>query len=585
MAKQFILRVDDVGRASHRSVFDLVLWAMEEKVPLHLGVVGCEIRSMPNSLRDILVFGVKSGFLKLWNHGYSRIRFGSTASSDFINDVVLGHNEIVDRMGVEPTGFAFSYRNCSVSEFDLIASSYPDYFILERDCCEWPVVTPELNSYANGQPDLACFVERLARLGSVDKVVVQVHPCRWSSSGFAAFKACIAYLQDSQAFSCVFVGGQNGCVDSGFGLNGDRFSAVQDMSGVLADWWRRRAGGYSDRLSNFISYFLARYERDALKNWAQLRKELYPFRPARILDVGCGLGNWSLPFSMGDASVRLVLNDINATICEALSDGVKELGGALTGVSVDGRNLLERECECGDSFDFLICANTFNYLDPGAFFGFAKDVVVQGGRLLLMVQTSAFNRMRYKSAMASKDRSVAVEVLQSEFATLMAREFFVTVKGVRHVFSPTEIVGLAFLHGFSLEREFVPYAEMRDEGDSVYECLVFKKDLIPIRALENNPSWRKECEELLARSFGSSVARSVGVKSNLTSIEVSVHEDWRSSLRLNLCNERAVEWVRSAIDGIVSCREVDVGFSCSQDVSPALIAFKDRVEKMAMALR
>ncbi len=202
----------------------------------------------------------------------------------------------------------------------------------------------------------------------------------------------------------------------------------------LSDRWGESSDEYVPYLSNFKSYFLVRFNSDTQKNWHQVLAELFPYRPQRILDIGCGLGNWSLPFWLSGESKALTLNDVNQTIVKALNDGISSLP-VRDGISIPSDNLLTMKEVPQEVLQLSRLCQYLNYLDPIDFFRFAQASVSAGGRMLLMLQTPAFNRLRYRLALESKDCPVAAEVLGSDFLNVAAEDLR-NVPGRRQAYIP-----------------------------------------------------------------------------------------------------------------------------------------------------
>ena len=113
-------------------------------------------------------------------------------------------------------------------------------------------------------------------------------------------------------------------------------------------------------------------EREVLRVFAQ-----YTFR--RVLDIGCGDGNFSLLFGKASGSEELFGVDISETAVKlASSKGVRAFQ-----VNVDLEDLPFE----GDSFDAIFCGETLEHLfDPDHLIEEAFRVLKPGGYLLAAVK-------------------------------------------------------------------------------------------------------------------------------------------------------------------------------------------------------
>lgn len=510
--KRFVIKLDDIGRDSSRPVIAVILWALENRFPVSIGAIGAYLKSLPQELVDLIKLAAQAGCVEVWNHGFKHIRYDQVSDEAIAFDVVEGDKAIRQTFGVEPAGFGFPFNSCTEGCIAVVRDLFPGYFIYETDFEGFKRVTPEYNIFADGQPNLSRFIERIGPPGKYSDFVLQAHPPRWTKAGFDEFVQCALYLIEKHG--CVCMSGRD-AIDS-LSANliiSERPSLVQKVAAninKLVRCWDELSDDYVGTLSNFKSYFLARFSSDAQKNWHQVRSELFPYRPKKILDLGSGLGNWSLPFLFSGECCGIILNDINATITRALNDGISRLPDCKS-VQVSSDNLISTTVAPENRVDFLVSANTFNYLDPVDYFRFAQNCVVPDGRMLLMVQTPAFNQLRYRLALESKDRNVMVEVLRSEFVMLLRRYYGMFPVGVRHVFPVADINRLANMFDFSLLSQFAPYGESKEDGEYVYECLLFRKTMNVTGDISSRPEWLEQCKSSMLTTFGSKALECAGV--------------------------------------------------------------------------
>ncbi|MGZ4954019.1 MAG: hypothetical protein ACXV8Q_02815 [Methylobacter sp.] len=549
--KKLVLKLDDIGREAHGPIFNIISWAMSKKLPLSIGTIGIDLPPMPTEVVDLIKLAVRLGFVELWNHGQRHIRYDRISDAEIISDLKAGHAAILDTFGVEPVGFGFPFNQYSEQALNLVTENYPYYFIYEVDFPEFRLLSPEFNSLADGQPRFSYFKDRIAQsVNASSNIIIQAHPPRWTNAGIDDFIECVTHLVENEGFVCLSARDAS-IIDAPIRENGGQHGAVWKIAAgkkLLVDRWENSGVEYDKTLSNFNSYFLPRFKADAERNYIQTSRAIYPFKPRRVLDQGCGLGNWSLPFWFAGSCQQLILNDVNQTIVDALRQGLHD-DPATKNVIVDDRNLLADPGH-GYKVDLLVSANTFNYLDPIDFFKFAQSCLVPGGRLLLMIQTEAFNKLRYRLASTSKDRAVAAEVLSSDFAMLLRRDYSLFPNNVRHVFKISEIVKLAVMFDLSLECEFSPAGEQLENGEIVYQCLVFKRTSGMKDAIVAREEWLTECVESMQHSFGFRSLKEAGFPDYQESLYFSYDQEWILPSIINNSDKEIILEIKSAIQSI-----------------------------------
>lgn len=552
--RQLILKLDDIGRETHRAIFDTVLWSMEAKLHISIGTIGNTLSQMPMEVVDLIKLGIRLGFVEVWNHGNGHIRYDLSDLETAIADLRCGHQAIIDKFEYEPNGFGFPFNKFTTELVVAIRNIYPQYFIYETDFSHLKLISPEFNSLADGQPRLDYFLERVGTANNIPQgIILQAHPPRWSNNGFSEFKSCVEYLVEQFKFSCA-------CATDVANIKNELREKLPyriysplptDSISEFVELWEKHSFELNKTLSNFKSYFLPRFIQDAEKNYIQVSRVIYPFKPKKILDVGCGLGNWSLPFLLANACESLILNDINSTITKAL-ELAKSIIDDKERLSIDTRNLLNSTDSHGYQIDFLVCSNTFNYLDPIDFFNFAQSAVLPGGRLLLMFQTSAFNKLRYRSSCNSKDTSVLSEVLLSDFAMMLRRVYGVYIDGVRHVFNGKEITKLASMFDFVVESNFIPYGEIYENESPVYECILFRRTTGMKKSILARPDWLSECITSIECTFGSQAFKSAGFPNDISIDSNDCSYGWDSLDHVSAPDGVMLQQVKQAIDALKS---------------------------------
>lgn len=579
--KHLVLKLDDIGRDSSRPVIDVVLWALQVRLPISVGMIGVYLRGLPRELIDLFQIASKAGCLEIWNHGFRHIRYDQVPLDTAVEDLVSGHKAILDVFGIAPAGFGFPFNRFTEESVEAVRQRFPFYFIYESDFPSFKLLSPEYNALADGQPRTSYFFERLPGGDAWPNLLLQAHPPRWTKAGLDQFVQCVKNLVEARGYVCVNARDAIDSASGGCGRNPQPSPVWKVVDGVrkLSDQWNAASSEYALTLSNFKSYFLARFKTDAQKNWHQVRSELFPFRPKTMLDIGCGLGNWSLPFWLSGECNSLILNDVNPTIVKALSDGLSVFP-VRNGISIRSNNLIAMTNAPEHRVDFVVSANTFNYLDAVEFFRFAQDCVVSGGRLLLMLQTPAFNRLRYRLAFESRDRSVGAEVLGSDFSMLLRKSYGMFPDGTRHAFPSIEVNRLANMFDFTLLSQFAPYGESKEDGEDVYECLLFKKSSNMRDAISGRPEWLSECKATIGATFGSKAFHLAGIPLSTATAYFDYNGEWifDSGLALSTCD--AIRVVRTSIDAIRRGSPVDsVDLRRIALTQSPLADFADRVRR------
>lgn len=553
--KHLVLKLDDIGRDSCRPVIDIVLWAMQNKLPISIGAIGADLPVLPRELVELVQVAQRAGYLELWNHGLRHVRYDQVALDVAVADLIDGHKAILDTFGIEPEGFGFPFNRFSDEAVQAVKSRFPKYYVYETDFPAFKLLSPEYNSFADGQPRASYLSERIGALSGLQNILLQAHPPRWTKNGLNEFAQCVLNLVEARGFVCV--SGRDAIDSTSTTPLPSPVSRVAHGVKKLSEQWGATSDEYVPTLSNFKSYFLARFNSDAQKNWHQVRAELFPFRPKKLLDIGCGLGNWSLPFWLSGECKTIVLNDINQTIVKALNTGISHLS-VQEGVSIGANNLLTQDNIAEQRVDFLVCANTFNYLDPVDFFKFAQSCVVSGGRMLLMLQTPAFNRLRYRLASESKDCSVGAEVLASDFSMLLRRTFGVFADGFRHAYPVADIVKLANMFDFTLLSQFAPHGDSNENGETVYECLLFKRSVNMGKAIATRPEWLEECHASIGDTFGSKAFDLAAIPFTAPSEYFNYYsKDWPFKSTLAESDRCDILALKGAIDQIRQASQLD----------------------------
>lgn len=558
--RQLILKLDDIGREAHRAIFDTVLWSMDKKLPISIGTIGNTLSQIPIEVIEVIKLGIKLGFVEIWNHGNGHIRYDLNELDVAIADLRDGHQAIIDIFGFEPNGFGFPFNKFTPQLAANIRNIYPDYFIYETDFSNFKLISPEYNSLADGQPRFDYFIGRVGAGANIPNgVILQAHPPRWSNIGFSAFKQCVELLVEQYKFSCIKASDVGDCekgLDDQSSLTIYPSLYPNDVQ-KLSCLWEGSSAELNKKLSNFKSYFLPRFIADVEKNYIQVSRTIYPFKPKNILDVGCGLGNWSLPFLLAKSCNSLVLNDINPIIMQALAMMSPIIENS-NNLILDSRDLLKIPNDHDYKVDFLVCANTFNYLDPVDFFRFAQSATVPGARLLLMYQTAAFNKLRFRSAVDSKDPAVLSEVLSSDLAMLMRRNYCIYPTQVRHVFSTDEISKLAVMFDFVVESNFMPSGETVIDGESVYECLLLRRTTGMKNLILAREEWFSECNEFVDHTFGSKAFNAAGFPNFIEEKSFSYYEEWDVSDCVPIAEAKFLKNIKMSIDLIKQRQAIDL---------------------------
>ncbi|WP_161792369.1 polysaccharide deacetylase family protein [Burkholderia sp. A9] len=533
-----ILKLDDIGHDSHKPTFDIVSWALYKKIPISIGTIGRHLFNAPAELILILRTGIELGMVEIWNHGFSHIRYDNATIAQLLDDLVRGHEAIRDTLNIDACGFGFPYNKFNDAALFEVRQRFENYFVYEVDFPGYRQFTPEYNVFADGQPNLMAFHERLARAGADQSIIVQAHPPRWSDGGIDNLIQCVEYAISNGGFVCVTA--EQALIDDRVDrevsvLNQPLKNLVNGAESMVSKW-RDDVSKYAKQIGGFESYLVPKFESESVRNCVQISRRLFPFKPKKILDVRSGFGNWSIGFALSGGDVKLTLNETNAFFAGSLRDVTKELS-CNDNIVVDERNLLalrDNELNSFGGVDFVVCGS-FNYLDPISLFKLANRCVEHEGRLLLVVQTEGFDDLRLDAAVKNKNRSAVSEVFASKFSMLMRREYGVVTTGVRHLFNRREVSLLAHIFDFDLVDTFIPMAELGKKSPT-YECLIFKRGLSRRKGLLDNKEWLGNYRAEVERIFGERALREIDLPSSTGTegCEFPFNSDWSARSGANL---------------------------------------------------
>jgi peptidoglycan/xylan/chitin deacetylase (PgdA/CDA1 family)/ubiquinone/menaquinone biosynthesis C-methylase UbiE len=470
--KRFILKIDDFRLNQSLSKFErLMALCSELAVPMSIGVIGAGLRGGRFRVQHALASHCERGTIELWNHSYNHQDL-TKVDDDAVRWEIAATNSAIERqLGRPPQGFGAPFNKCD-ARVARIARELGLRFTFETDFADAQRLTPEYNVPFEGQPNLAEFVRRAEKKSAEQLLVVQVHPGRWLSRGFAQAELCLRWLRD-QGYEPTTAREALGLVDAPPVLGHAHGSHAQ-VARRLADFWAANADAYDAKLSNFSSYFLARFRANSLGIHELLEGLDADASCRQVVDVGCGLAQWGLPFLDFDRDARIWAYDTDSTLTRALGAATQEglIPGDLRVVNED----FTTSRKVGDqSVDRIVCANALNYIPLRAFARQAQRVCKANAQVILLNQTAAFNRAGTVDAINSVNAGMAKERCMATLRQTLARRGFTGLMPSRTTFTADEVEAVLFAFGFQLTDDFIPSWERRYDGATTFEGLVFSR--------------------------------------------------------------------------------------------------------------
>lgn len=491
--KRFVLKVDDFRLNDGQIKFErLFALCRRLDVPMSIGVIGAGLRGGRFRAQESFTRLEREGWIELWNHSYNHQDM-TQLGDDAVAWEIAATTSVSERMlGNRPLGFGAPFNKCD-ERIARIAREQGMLFTYETALPGTPVVTPEYNVPFDGQPSLAEFIKRVEHKNMPDTLVVQVHPGRWLSRGFDQMSLCLDWLKRA--------GYGPATMQALLGVSTPPSGAATAhdlLVSRLTSYWTQHAESYDARLSNFSSYFLARFRANS-PAICQLLQELGVDHGARtVVDVGCGLAQWSLPFFDFDKDATLWAFDTNGVVCDALGDA--RAHGLIPGdLRVAQEDFTSSAKLSAKSADVVVCANALNYIPVAAFGKQLKNASKDAAKLVVLNQTGAFNYQGVLDAMASSSTAMAQERAMAELRQQLVRLGFAGFMPPRTTLSSEELEAVLYAYGFQLSDDFVPAWERALRGAPTFAGLIFTRRSW-VRAEQLAPAFRPAYRLLLCRA-------------------------------------------------------------------------------------
>lgn len=470
--KQFILKVDDFrlneGASKFTRLFEL---CDAHEIPASVGVIGGGLRGDRFDHQERFSRRCEQGLVELWNHSFNH-RDLTQLDDDEVAWELAATTSLCERcLGHRPIGFGAPF-NKSNDRVAKLAAGQGFAFTYEESFVKAQLVTPEYNIPFDGQPNLAQFKERIAARSKLDTLIIQVHPGRWLSRGFDEMHACLGFLKES--------GYRPVTARQALGLSGAKHGAPRAkgvhelMWNRLGEFWSSRAADYDRDLSNFSSYFLGRFKANSSSINALLRRLDLDREARQIVDVGCGLSQWGLPFFEFARDATLWAMDTNEVLARALRDA-QTAKLIPYNLHVSQEDFTTTTALPQRKVDRIVCANALNYIPTVAFVRQSRAVCKDDSHVLLLNQTAAFNEVGVRSALDAHNVSMAKERALAELRQQATRLGFRGFLPSRTTPTVHELEALFYSFGFQLTDDFVPSWEQSFEGRPTFQGLVFTR--------------------------------------------------------------------------------------------------------------
>lgn len=497
MTRHFILKADDL-RLNHSTEKFLRLFDICRRyaVPVSVGAIGSCIRGGRFEHREKIAALHRAGDIELWNHSFTHRDMTAMTEHDIALEITQTNAVCLQELGIAPSGFGAPYNKSSAA-VERIALELGMRFSYERLIPRAQNVTPEYNVPFDGQPNLAVFTQRMAARTHYSVIAVQVHPGRWLTRGFAEFERVLQWLLEN---------GYSGTTPTAL-LRGMEEGAPAPRAVVtvhdkrvadLTALWRKKAPEYDKTLSNFSSYFLARFAGNAAGINTLLQTLDADLHVIRVADVGCGLGQWALPFLEYDKDCIVHAFDTDSTVCAALNDG-KAAGLLPERLKVHHEDFTASTALHESNLNRIVCANALSYIPVLDFIRKSSFVCKPCSLVILLHQTAQFNYTGYRDALRAGNSGMARERAGAEIGQYLTRCGFGAFLPSRTTHTLHELEALFYTQHFFLYDDFVPSWERLDEGRPTFQGMIFEKN--PTQdILSLAPEYRMHLRKLLCRA-------------------------------------------------------------------------------------
>ncbi|RYZ04774.1 MAG: methyltransferase domain-containing protein [Myxococcales bacterium] len=519
--KQVILKVDDFRLNDGLTKFEkLVAICERHSVPISMGVIGAGLKGGRFRSQQLFAQLIQADKLELWNHSFNHRDMTELDDATVAWEVAATTTACEQALAARPIGFGAPFNRCD-DRVARIAHEQGMGFTFEVSLPRAVVLTPEYNVPFDGQPNLIEFQRRVERKQRPDLLVVQIHPGRWLTRGFDEIDACLTWLRD-QGYSATTVGSllnlQSGATKA--------VTAHDMLVAKLHDRWLSSASVLDSKLRNFSSYFLSRFRANS-----RPIRELLPSIDAdlgarNVVDVGCGLGQWGLPFFEFNKDATVWAFDTNTVLCSTLAEARAERLIPYD-LRVEQADFTTSTKLPAKGVDVVVCANALNYIPLAAFARQAQHIARDGAKLVFVNQTSAFNHQGVLDALGSSNLSMAKERALAELRQQVVRYGFAGFTPNRTTLTDAELEAVLFAFGFQLSDDFTPPWERSLAGSPTFSGTVFtRRAWLTLASLPD--SARPEYRKLLCRAGHSALDDELFAASGMDSDDLTL---WRLKAR------------------------------------------------------
>jgi len=504
--KRFIVKADDMRLNYNISKFrSLISLCEKHSIQPSIGVIGSALHNGRYKDQRYIADLTKNGSIELWNHSFSHKDMTQFTNEQVAWEIARTSSECEKAFGLKPVGFGAPYNKFN-KKIDKIATDLGIQYSYESLFTKFEYLTPEINVLFDGQPHFVEFMRRISSKRELPLIVMQIHPSRWYASCFSEFEKCILWLHEQGYVSTT---AQNALANGK-----EKRQTIKDATkevtsihelrtDVLAAFWAKNAKTYNKTLSNFSTYYLPRFTKNAASIRDLLSELDVDLIGHHVADVGCGLAQWVIPFYEFTYNCRIYAFDTNKTIAQALTDAQENIL-LPNSFKILCEDFTKTTSIPPATLDIITCANAINYILIRDFIAKSSELCKNNAKLIILHQTSEFNHVGYKEAAQAGNLEMAKERALSELRQQAARSGFAGLLPMRTTYSLEEMESLFYIFKFEMYDDFVPSWERRENGVPIFQGSIFVK--YPNSSLETlTPQERIELRKMVCRTGNSNL--------------------------------------------------------------------------------